>query len=315
MSVPALDVVIVNWNAIGHLPACVAALRAARRQSYTLARIIVVDNASGDGSAEWLARQPDCTLLRNPDNRGFAVACNQGAAAGQGELILFLNPDVTVDPGALDAAVSVLCGPDWPRAGIVGACLRDGDGVRQPTCARFPTWRSLVAGALGLDRLLPSVCPPHFLEEWDHGETRVVDQVMGAFFLVRRDVFAALGGFDERFFVYFEDLDFALRARRAGWQSVFAAAATAVHAGGGSSGQVPARRLFYWLRSRSLYARKHFGAARAGVLLAVALTVEPLARLVHGCTGGRRRDPRDVLAGYAAFVRWLLSPVRAVTPA
>jgi len=117
------------------------------------------------------------------------------------------------------------------------------------------------------------------MEEWPHDETREVDHVIGAFFLVRRSLFESLGGFDERFFVYLEDVDFSVRAGRAGWRSVYLTEARAYHKGGGTSEQVKARRLFYSLRSRMQYAHKHFPVRGAIVVGAGTLLVEPLVRL------------------------------------
>src|SRR6185503_16033407 len=110
------------------------------------------------------------------------------------------------------------------------------------TCARFPTPGRFFAKMLGLDRILPGIFPSHFMTEWDHATNREVDQVMGAFFLVRRSAYEALAGFDERFFVYFEEVDFALRARARGWSTYYLTQARAYHEGGGSTKQIrPAR--------------------------------------------------------------------------
>ncbi len=103
--------------------------------------------------------------------------------------------------------------------------------------------------SLGLDRSGYSIFPTHFLSEWDHCDTRAVDQVMGAFFFLRRSMFVKIGGFDERFFVYFEDLDLAVRARELGWTSVYIATARVFHHGFGTTEQVKDLRLFYYWRS------------------------------------------------------------------
>src|SRR5207245_5442374 len=132
------------------------------------------------------------------------------------------------------------------------------------TCARFPTPRRFLSSILGLDRALPAMFPPHFMVEWNHEESQEVDQVMGAFFLVRRSVFEALGGFDERFFVYFEEVDFSLRARKLGWRTFYLSVAQAYHLGSGLvTKPAQAARLFYSLRSRILYAYKHFNGLAA----------------------------------------------------
>jgi GT2 family glycosyltransferase len=143
------------------------------------------------------------------------------------------------------------------------------------------------------------------MAEWDHAQTRQVDQVIGAFFLVRRGLFESLHGFDERFFVYFEEVDFAYRARQAGWLSVYLADAQAFHAGGGTSNQVKARRLFYSLRSRLLYAFKHFSWTGAvGVLLATLL-LEPVSRTALALFRHSWAGLKETWAAYGMLWRWL----------
>jgi len=143
------------------------------------------------------------------------------------------------------------------------------------------------------------------MREWDHEQSRRVDQVIGAFFLVRRALFEALNGFDERFFVYFEEVDFAFRASRRGMGTMFLADIKAFHAGGGTSGQVKARRLFYSLRSRILYARKHF--SRMGYLLVIvtAFGLEPVARSVNHLVRGQLVGVRETLVAYRMLFDWV----------
>jgi N-acetylglucosaminyl-diphospho-decaprenol L-rhamnosyltransferase len=147
------------------------------------------------------------------------------------------------------------------------------------SCARFPRAWHFASQAIGLDRVVARL--GHYMREWDHGDTRVVDQVIGAYFMVRREVFEQLQGFDERFFVYFEEVDLAMRARTAGWSSVYLAAAQAYHKGGGTSDQIKAHRLFYSWRSRLQFGRKHFPLWERWLLFAVTYVVEPLSRGVH----------------------------------
>src|SRR5204863_87072 len=114
------------------------------------------------------------------------------------DYILFLNPDTRLLQGALAKSVTFMEQPQSQRFGIVGIQLLDADGRIARSCARFPTSGRFFSKMLGLDAILPAVFPPHFMVEWDHGHDREVDQVMGAFFLVRRSVYEALSGFDER---------------------------------------------------------------------------------------------------------------------
>jgi len=273
-------VVIVNWNSGAQLRECLASFAKAAGDDVTLARVTVVDNASTDGSCEGLEAALPLTVIRNTENRGFAAACNQGAAGSDAEYLLFLNPDTRLMPGSLELPVRYLQSEHHEAVGIVGIQLLDSNGHVARNTARTPSARSMIGNSLGLDRLMPSVFPPHFVGEWAHHETRTVDQVMGAFFFVRRSVFKALGGFDERFFVYYEDLDFAMRARAQGWSSVYLATAQAFHRGQGTTEGATARRTFYFARSRILYARKYFSVLGSFGVMLTTLMLEPLARVV-----------------------------------
>ncbi len=297
------DIVIVNWNTGLRLQDCLQSiLPAAPAAVFHSLQCIVVDNASTDGSADNLeAISQSLTMIRNQENKGFAYACNQGAGVGQSEYILFLNPDIKLFPGSLVKALGFLDQQGNERVGILGIQLISVDGVIQRNVARFPTPKSLFYQMLGLDRIWPHRFPSHFMIDWDHRESRQVDQVTGAFFLVRRQLFEELNGFDDRFFMYYEDMDFAYRAKQSGWSSFYLADAQAFHFGGGSSSQVKARRLFYLLRSRVLYVAKHYGIASAISILAVSFIVEFGVRLVRSLSDKSKKDLSATIQAY-----WLL---------
>jgi GT2 family glycosyltransferase len=308
---PGVDVVIVNWNSGALLRECVAALD--RSTIASRLAVVVVDNASSDGSADGLATgRAHLHIVRNTDNRGFAAACNQGAQAGSAALVLFLNPDVRVAPDTVERAASHLDEPAQSGVGVLGVQLRDRDGRVQRSCARAPTARSLLLQTLFLDRLCPALVAPHFLNEWDHADTRPVDQVMGAFLMIRRNVFAKLGGFDERFFLYFEDVDLCLAARAAGWSVVHYAGARAEHVGGGSTAAVKDLRLYHHATSRVRYAAKRHGRTVAIVLIAFILLFEMPARWLHANATRSWHDGALVLRGTALFCRNLPELVRSV---
>ncbi|MGE0723696.1 MAG: glycosyltransferase family 2 protein [Alphaproteobacteria bacterium] len=276
--VPSLDIVIVNWNSGDQLRDCLRSIAAADRDAIALGRVVVVDNGSVDGSAE---RIDDIglptTLLQNGANLGFGAACNRAAAMCRSDYLLLLNPDTRIDPDTLARSVGHLA--DHPEIGILGVRLVDEARRTQRSCARFPLVRHFVSKVLGLDRVAPAVFHGHLMLEWPHDGSRVVDQVMGAYFLMTRRLFERLDGFDERFFLYFEDVDFAWRARAIGRPCYFLADVAAYHRAGGTSDQVKPERIFYCLRSRIIYARKHWGWGRAAALTAITILAEPVSRL------------------------------------
>lgn len=301
----SVHVVIVNWNSGAQLRECLQSFAAVAGDGVA-ARITIVDNASTDGSAERLEAAVPLHVIRNTDNRGFGAACNQGAAGSAADFLLFLNPDTRLMPGSFAAPVDYLCSTGHERIGIAGIQLLDSHGRVARNTARAPTAWSMIGNCIGLDRLHPGLFPPNFVADWAHDETRIVDQVMGAFFLVRRSVFEALGGLDERFFVYYEDLDFAVCARAHGWSSVYIASAQAFHRGQGTTEGATARRTFYFCRSRILYARKHFSMPGAFAVMAATLTLEPFARLAAA-----PRSARSTLRAFAMLWRDLPGILRA----
>ena len=301
---PSVDIVIVNWNSRSLLRECVAAL-----DESTIAEqlnVIVVDNASTDGSLDAVAAgRMSLEIVRNADNRGFAAACNQGAAKGHARVVLFLNPDVRVKADTVASAVRYLDDPANSGVGILGAQLLDAHGNVQASCARAPTVATLLLHTLFLDRIFPALVPPHFLTEWDHGDTRPVDQVMGAFLMIRRTLLQQLGGFDQRFFLYYEDVDLCLAARQAGWSVVHFAPAQAEHAGGGTTAAIKDRRLCYLANSKVAYTAKHHGPLAAIVLIFLILFIEMPIRLLHATVARSPGEGLLVVRGTALFWRSL----------
>jgi N-acetylglucosaminyl-diphospho-decaprenol L-rhamnosyltransferase len=304
MSLPPLtvDIVIVNWNAGIHLQHCMKSIAESAQDGYKLDRVILVDNASSDGSS---ANLPSFKLpldvLQNQTNVGFGAACNQGARGSTADYVLFLNPDTRLDLQALSKSVAFMSLPENSVVGILGVQLLDDTGEVVRSCARFPTTALFISKMLGLNRIAPAHFPDHFYTEWDHKDSRPVDQVIGAYFFVRGQLFQSLAGFDERFFVYFEEVDFSLRAKQAGFSSYFLASATCYHKGCGSSDQIKARRLFYSLRSRILYGFKNLGGISAIALLLATLFVEPLVRIAQALAHASLTGVSEVAHGY-----WML---------
>jgi N-acetylglucosaminyl-diphospho-decaprenol L-rhamnosyltransferase len=220
--------------------------------------VVVVDNASADGTvAAVRERHPRARVLANAENRGFAAACNQGWREGRAPLVLFLNPDAEVLPGALPALAAVL--ETRPDAGIAGPRTLNEDGTVQVSTGEDLTiaseWRQrrLVRGVRARDaRALAEA-------EARHSREHEPDWVSGACLLARRGVLVAAGGFDEGFFLYEEDADLCRRARSAGWRVVFTPAAVVRHRLGRSMARAGARARAEYDRSHLRYYAKHNG--------------------------------------------------------
>ena len=300
-----LAIIIVNWNAGSQLAETVASI--AQYHHDLVSSVIIVDNASTDDSlAQVMGLQNlpfQLQIVRNIDNRGFGAACNQGAALVASEYLLFLNPDTRLFEGSLSMPLAYMQDSNNQDVGIVGIQLLDEQNRIARSCARFPSLGMFTAQAVGLNRFPGLRHLNAHMTDWPHDETRVVDHVIGAFYLMRRSIFESLGGFDERFFVYFEDLDLSLCARQAGYRSVFLADAQAFHAGGGTSRQVKAHRLFYSLRSRLLYGFKHFRPWQAWVLVLITLGLESITRTFFSLVGSELGGVRNTWRAYGMLWR------------
>lgn len=275
----SVQVVIVNWNAGPLLAACIGSIRL---PADDVSKVVVVDNGSTDGSDRLASFAMPVEVIRTGRNLGFAAACNLGAAQSKAEFLLFLNPDTKLEPGTLAGVLAHMSMPAARDVGVCGIRLYGDDTVPQPHTTALPTWRTIFNVDL-------------FRTRFDHRSSRRVGHVIGAFYLIRRSVFEAVGGFDERFFVYLEDLDLSLRVGHAGWGIDYLAEAGAYHLGGGTSRQVKAHRLFYATRSRIIYAFKHFAGLRPWLVAAGTLAVEPAARVARALARGSAREAADSL--------------------
>jgi len=294
-----INIVIVNWNSGQQLRECLESIVSTGQGGLTLGRVVVVDNASSDDSLDGLGSLPlQLTIIRNSENRGFGAACNQGAAVCDGNYLLFLNPDTRLFEKSLSVPLTFMEDEAHEDVGICGIQLIDENGHVSRTCSYFPSLARLISQAIGLNKLPGFKGTGMHMAEWDHRSDRSVDQVIGAFFFMRRKVFTALQGFDERFFVYFEEVDVSFRAMKTGWKSVYLTEARAFHLGGGTSQQVKATRLFYSLRSRLMYGFKHFPLWHAWVLVGVTIAVEPASRLLFCVVSRQWNDMRNTVGGY-----------------
>jgi len=309
----SLSIVIVNWNSGEQLRECLESIVSTDIEGFTLDKVIVVDNASSDGSAQNISDlKLPLQVLYNKENLGFAAAGNMGAKQTASDYLLFLNPDTKLFQDSLSTPIFFLERQCNEHIGILGVQLVDENGHVSKTCARFPTPGAYFSKMLGLNRLFPNVFPSHFMTEWDHRTSKIVDHVIGAFFLVRASLFQKIGGFDERYFVYLEDLDFSLKTKHLGYVSYYLATTQIYHKGGGSSEQIKAKRLFYSLRSRIIYSYKHFGFLAATSVMLGTVLLEPLSRLVWALIRWEPRAMKETIEGYLLLWKSMPKTLRVI---
>jgi N-acetylglucosaminyl-diphospho-decaprenol L-rhamnosyltransferase len=237
VTAPELSVVIVSYRCAGHLDHCLRSIEG-NAQDVSL-EVIVVDNASGDSTAGVARQHAGTHVLERGDNAGFARAANQGMALARGRAVLVLNPDTTVPPGALRACLDALWGD--PRMGILTPRVVDEHGHIDARCHRaFPTAWSALCFLTGLDRVLPWRSAQAYTMRWLPDDRPAdVDAVSGAFMLMRADALHQVGGFDQQFFMYAEDIDLCMRMRCGGWRVIYWPHAAVTHLGGGSTDDDP----------------------------------------------------------------------------
>lgn len=320
---PDLSIVIVNWNVRELLRACLKSLTdderrtAVDEQASSVIRrpssleIIVIDNASSDGSAAMVAAEfPAVTLIANSENRGFTGGNNQGISIARGRYVFFLNPDTVVAGDALATMSAYM--DAHPAVGACGPQLLYGDGSLQSSRRRFPTLMTALFESTPLAWHWPAAHNPwarrYHMEDTQTSQAlpgETVDWLVGAALMVRREALAQVGGFDEGYFMYSEELDWCRRAKYAGWQIVHLPDAQVVHYEGKSSEQVVAARHIRFQTSRVRYFRKFHGPLAAGFLRLAILgmfAVEWLLEAGKGLAGSKRPLRRERMAAYAQLL-------------
>jgi GT2 family glycosyltransferase len=305
-----VSVIIVSWNARRHLENCLKSIR--ESGGSVVREIIVIDNASADGSPDMVAEQfPEVTLIRAAENLGFARANNLGLKQAKGSFFALINSDVLVHPACFERLADYL--EEHPDAGLVGPKVVNGDGSLQRTCRLLPTLWNTTCRALALDDAFPRwrLFSGREMRHWNQTNQAEVEVLSGCFWLARRLAVEQVGGLDERFFFYAEDVDWCKRFRDAGWKVVFLPTATATHFGGGSSSNAPLRYSIEMLRANLAYWRKHHGVAGQAAFYLLSVLHHYLRLALRGLRPATKGvSPSE--AGYKLqrsyiCLRWLLT--------
>lgn len=318
---PDVSIAILSWNARWYLRRCLASLYDPRDPEVMAAwkracrplpepaeervtwEVIVVDQESLDGSADMVEREfPAVRLIRQKPNIGFAAGNNLAYRHARGRYFLLLNSDTVVRPGWLTELVRYA--EEHPRAGLIGPKLLNPDGSLQYSCRRFPTLAAGLFRHTPLEWLLPRnpFTGDYLMRDWDHNEPRCVDWLSGACLMARREMIEEIGGLDERYFMYFEDVDWALRARKAGWEVHYVPSPVVLHEIGRSSDRRPRRMIVMHHESAYRYFCEHSALGRnplGRLLLAAGLAARAALTLArnevikwHGWFAARRRARR-----------------------
>jgi len=251
-----LSITICSWNTVGDLRACLQSLREAADEGSF--EVVVVDNASEDGSADMVeAEYPEFVLLRQYTNLGFTGGHNLAIKEARGRDVALLNSDTIVHRGAVSRVISYM--QSHPDVGIVGPKLLNPDGSLQLSCRRFPNPVAAAFRNTWLGRMFPNnrYLREYLMTDFEHDAPREVDWVSGAALFIRREVIDSIGLLDDEYFMYCEDVDYCKRAWNAGWKVMYLPDAVITHAIGRSSDQAPNRMIARFHLSMLRYYTKH----------------------------------------------------------
>jgi GT2 family glycosyltransferase len=319
---PRISVVVVVWNAKQYVRECLESLR--EHCAHVCSEVIVVDNASTDGTAELVEEMfPEFRLIRNPGNFGFARANNIGIAHSSGDYVCLVNSDVKFVDDCISPMIEYLS--QHPAVAMVGPKMLAPDGKVWRSTMRFPTIWNYFCRALGVDiafkksRLFGGL----LMSDFDHQTTTPVEVLNGWFVVVRRRAMERVGLLDPQFFMYGEDVDWCYRFRKAGEGVVFFAEAGAIHYGGASSSHAPLRFYLELYRATWQYWRKHHGGlAQLGFLAAFAVhhSIRLLgAALIYLCVPSQRPSTAAKVKRSLACLQWVgttsLKPLQTTSKA
>jgi GT2 family glycosyltransferase len=259
MSKTQVDVIIVNWNSGIYLSNALQSIN--KSNISVINQVIVVDNNSSDNSftrvaeSKWLFKT---VYIRNEENIGFGRACNKASQLCSQKYILFLNPDTAVNYDSISSCLEFMEKDVAEKYAVCGVQLIDSIGRVSRSCARIPSFTNMINASIGLDLVAPRIFPGIIMKEWDHMQSRDVGHVIGAFYFIRTYIFKDMGGFNENYFLYYEDLDLSSRLKSGNFLIRYIVHAGAIHIGGGCSAKILIERRYLSNKSKIEYVRNFF---------------------------------------------------------
>ncbi|MCK5509900.1 MAG: glycosyltransferase family 2 protein [Desulfobacterales bacterium] len=296
-----LSIIIVSWNAKKYLLECLESVRKETASFRT--EVIVVDNASTDGSVEAVKKSfPNVKLIQNNKNLGFAKANNIGISQSAGKYMCLINSDVKILEGCIDRMCVYI--DEHPSVGILGPKIFNMDMTLQCSCRKFPSlWRNL-CGAFAMESIFPRIY--YYLID----KAGKVDVLSGCFWMISRKAITEVGLLDETFFIYAEDLDWCKRFRDVGWEIVYFPDAAAIHYGGASSSNAPVKFYVEMQKANLKYWEKHHSRLSQICFMLIVMLHQAL-RIIRGTViysikpSGREKMAIKIKRSYSSIL-WLL---------
>lgn len=260
--------VIVTWNSENEIGNCLSSIFSEVSCSF---EAIVVDNASSDSTLEIIKNFPEVKLIANSENLKFARGTNQGLEIAQGKFKMLLNPDTILTQNSIEKLIDFL--EKNAKIGAIAPKLLNLDGSIQPSCRRFPTFRTLFFEMFFLSRIFPksNFFSSYKMPDFSHNETCEVDQPQGAALLIKGQVLEEVGFLDENFPMFFNDVDFCFRIKKAGWKIYFLAESEVLHIKGASVYRVRKEMIKALHESFFDYLKKHYSQEKLLLLLSKPL--------------------------------------------
>ena len=251
-----LSIIIVNWNVRDLLQKCLTSIY--KNSQGIFLEVFVVDNASSDSSAEMVRQDfPQAKLIESEENLGFAKANNLAIKQSKGQFILLLNPDTEILPNSLQNMVKFM--EANKDCGVAGCKILNPDKTLQPSVRRFPTLYSQIIVLTKLHNFFPRLIKKYLALDLNYEKVQEVDQVMGAFFLIKREVLDKVGFLDEKFYIWFEEVDFCKRTKDVGFKILYTPEVEIIHHGGQSFKQVLSyKKQKIFNKSLARYFKQHY---------------------------------------------------------